>query len=411
MKKESPFSRYNLLWLIVLCYLLPLLAMSVYGAAFPRASADWNIFGLGFLLTAIGSLVFFVLMTNWEKSLSVRSGSNLLNQDQDVDSYTHKESGGIIDPAEHDLVVRSLEEAQQTQIRLLEEIDILADEVRKAASVRQEALQQAESVQEELEHTKKAARQQLEVQQSQIRELQDAIANQKAISEKKQQQAMQLENKVGGLTSEIKTLLKFAEAYNEQTAADDVPVAVILEESSFPAKLQPDVHVHAHFEPQPSHESFAQNSQEASMQLKQCLHIAQKIKGSQRFGSQIYSFMDSPADSFSLDLRRLCDRLRTETQGVILLYSPKDNQLLFASNQIKTLTGWSPEKFCTSFSELLVDESEWKQGVGSLALQSEAEISLHFRTRTSPNLSVNANLGMIPTGIFRNHTIAVLYPG
>jgi hypothetical protein len=83
--------------------------------------------------------------------------------------------------------------------------------------------------------------------------------------------------------------------------------------------------------------------------------------------------------------------------------------MLFASNQIKTLTGWSPEKFAQNFSEILLDESEWKRGVSSLAIRSEAQIKLQLKTRFGPNLEVNASLGMIPTGIFRNHTIAVVY--
>ena len=408
MKQESPFSRYNLCWLMALCYLFPLLAISIYGAAYPRATADWNILGVGILLTALGSLAFFWMLTSWERSMRIGSYSG--EHAQDVDPYALKESGGTVDLAEYDLTKRSLAEAQQTQIRLLEEIDILTEEIQKATFVKKETLRQAENIQAELEQTKKAARQQLEIQQNQIRELQEAIANQKALNEKKQQQTMQLENKVGDLTYEIKTLLKFAEAHSSPSLSNDITESNIPDESPFPTKSTPDTHAHEHFEPQQSFENFAQNAHEASMQLKQCLHIAQKIKGSQRFGSQIYSFMDSPADNFSLDLRRLCDRLRSETESVILLYSPKDNQLLFASNQIKTLTGWSPEKFVQNFSELLVDETEWKQGVSSLALRSEAEIKLHLRTRSTPNLSVNANLGMIPTGIFRNHTIAVLYP-
>ena len=228
------------------------------------------------------------------------------------------------------------------------------------------------------------------------------MADQKAISEKKQQQVLQLETKVGDLTYEIKTLLKFAEAHSGSLFSNELSEP--LQEKS---TVSENIEVYVE---QPSYtENHTQTAQEASLQLKNCLDIAQKIKGSQRFGSQIYSFLDSPADSFSLDLRRLCDRLRSETQSIILLYSPKDNHLLFASNRIKILTGWSPEKFVQNFFEIVLDESEWEQGVRSLALRSEALIQVHIKTKSGPNLIVNANLGMIPTGIFRNHIIAVLY--
>jgi len=213
---------------------------------------------------------------------------------------------------------------------------------------------------------------------------------------------MHLETKVGDLTHEIKTLLHFAETRSASLLTDH-QASPTLQESP------PSVKVEASFEPSLSIENSTQTTQEASQQLKNCLDMAQKIKGSQRFGSQIYSFLDSPADSFSLDLRRLCDRLRSETQSMILLYSPKDNQLLFASNKIKILTGWSPEKFAQIFFEILKDESEWKQGIDTLAMHNEAQIQLQLKTKSNQILIANAMLGLIPTGIFRNHIIAVLY--
>ncbi len=119
--------------------------------------------------------------------------------------------------------------------------------------------------------------------------------------------------------------------------------------------------------------------------------------------------LDSPADSFALDLRRLCDSLRSENSCTILLYSPKENQLLFANNQIKTVTGWSPDKFVQNFSDIMQDEAPWRQGIASLTMRSEAKVDLTFKMKSGQDISVHGLLGLIPTGIFRQHIIAVLY--
>lgn len=406
MKKESLFSRYNLLWTIILCYLTPLLGLSIYGTLIPRESGDWNILSLGFFITSCGSLALFWMMTRWENSLSNQHPNAFTANDEfnnDNETIQPSEQKTAISFEDYDLAKRSLAEAQQTQIRLLTEIDALTETLNQQKLNKEQTSNQADKIQSELEQTKRKARQELEQQQNYIRELQEALADQKNLSEKKQQQMLQLETKVGDLTYEIKTLLQFAEAHSGSLLSHEAPEEKLEILSSQPKPSEPykDEFIFS--------ENPTQTSHEASQELKHCLDIAQKIKGSQRFGSQIYSFLDSPADSFSIDLRRLCDRLRSETHSVVLLYSPKDNHLLFASNQIKTLTGWSPEKFIQNFNEILLEESEWKQGVNSLAMRSEAQIQIRLRTKSGPSLVANANLGMIPTGIFRNHTIAVLY--
>ena len=403
MKQENLFSRYNLLWLFILCYLLPMLGLSVYGALFPRLGGNWNIFCLGFILTTSGSLILFWAVTRWESILHLNMNSIAEHQEESHSSDLADYNKQIINPEEHDFIKRSLAEAQQVQIRLLSEIDILTEENRKISLAKSETLNQTEKLQVELEHTKKSARRELELQQNHIRELQEKIADLKGMHEKKQQQMIQLETKVGGLTNEIKTLLQFAEAHTTSLVSNE-PVETHQLENPSQAEKNESVIV-----PQYYVETPIQSAQEASQQLKNCLDIAQKIKGSQRFGSQIYSFLDSPADSFSLDLRRLCDRLRGEAQSAILLYSPKDSQMLFASNLIKTLSGWSPDKFAQNFFDILDDEAEWKHGVNSLVMRSESQIQLQLKSRSGGIIVINAALGTIPTGIFRNHIIAVLY--
>lgn len=393
MKPERHLSRYSLLLALLACYLIPLLGLSLYGAWVPREIGDWNLLNLGWLLTACGSIILFWMLTAWEASL--RSHDQILLDQQMVESEEIKNE---ISFEEYDLAKRSLEEAQQAQVHLLSEIDLLTEEIQRLSLTNRQMIAQSEKMQAELEQTKRVAKHQLDWHQNQIRELQEVLAEQKAFSEKKQQQMLQLETKVGDLTHEIKTLFQNEEGFDPSLQSSNKPLENFEQKelSSFEAFKESD------------DLALVDSHQEALRQLQQCLNIAEKIKGSQRFGSQIYSFMDSPADSFSLDLRRLCDRLRSEAQSSILLYSPKDNHLLFVSNQIKLLTGWSPDKFIQNFSEI-IDEAEWKHGVNLLAMQNKVQFLLQLKTKTNQVLEVNASLGMISYGIFRNHLIGILY--
>lgn len=364
---------------------MPVLGLSIYGAFVPREIGGWNLLSLGFMLTASGSLLLYWMTVRWEVSLKIADG----NVESDI-------KGCEVDLIEYESVQRLLAEAQQSQMQSLSEVDRLNEQIQKLSLTNRDMAYQSEKMQIELDQTKRTAKHQSDLQQNQIWELQEIIAEHRAFSEKKQQQMLHLETKVGDLKTEIKTLLQ-----PEEIAAQSLPPPSSFEDYAIEKNIS-GVQIEI-----PLEIKAVDSVQEASRQLRQCLDIATKIKGSQRFGSQIYSFMDSPADSFSLDLRRLCDRLRSEAQSIILLYSPKDNHLLFASNQIKALTGWSSDKFVQNFSEIL-DEAEWKHGVSSLAMTTEVQTKLRLKTKSNQDLSVNVNLGMIPNGIFRNHVIAVL---
>jgi len=393
MKQSDRLSRSKLLWIIVLCYLMPALAVGIYGSMSAHPSEFWNVFSLGLFIAVCGSLILFLRLAGWEKALCQPAYPLQASPNEVLDENLN--AAPAVNVEEYDLLQRSFIEAQEAQIRLLEEIDALTNELQQEVQNREYVNQEKEGLSAQLEQVKRDSLVELEKQQSRIRELQEAVAGQKDISEKKQQQLLQLEGKVGGLTEELKTLLKLAET--DHTPSSN---AIISE-----MPVEPPV---ASIKEMLS-ESHTKSNEEAFRQLKICLEIAQKMKGSQRFGSQIYSFLDSPADHFSLDLRRLCDRLRGESEIMALFYAPQDQHLLFASNQIKTLTGWSPEKFVQSFHELLLNEPEWSQGIQHLAIRSEVQIPVKLKTKAGTALELSACLGMIPTGIFRNHTIAVLY--
>lgn len=394
MKHQSSISRYSILWVVILCYLLPVI--SVKGLETFTFIDNWNIVAIGLLLTAIGTLLIFWMMFRWESHLSSTiKTSPTESAPQDTSPHPSEEVIAELN--------KILEEARNAHTQLQTEKEALASQVQQSLLDKEQTLQQIQNTLNEWEEFRQESCKQMEQQQTHIQQLQGTIADQKILLEKRQQQTGHLESKVGDLTYEIKTLLQLAEAHSGSIYGTETK-----SQAPSPAPFMP-AH-HAQDEPDsPPPEKQIRTSEEATMQLKRCLDIAQKITGSHRFNNQLTAFLDSPADTFALDLRRLCDSLRSENTSTILLYSPKENQLLFASNQIRTLTGWSPDKFVQNFSDIIVDESAWRQGISSLTMRSEAPIRLSLKTKSGNDIILHGNLGMIPTGIFRQHAIAILY--
>jgi len=408
MKPDLPLSRYTLFSVVLLSYLLPLLALSAYNSIVTTPSKGWSVLCLGVFLTSLGSLAIFWTLTKWQKNfpISHREPSFQQNQSEQEEQETFIPSQivPVIAPEEllkHQETQIALENANKSNALLNEQLEQYIQEMRQLLLENDKQKLVLENLQNSFDEERDSSCYQLQQQQTLIRELQTTLADQKGLSEKKQNQIHHLDTKVHDLTYEIKTLLKLAEAHSSSlTSTPQV--------DQFPYPKSPprdtDDEMYPHLEKQ------IRSDEEASQQLKRCLDIAQKITVSNRFNSHINTFLDSPSDSFALDLRRLCDSLRSEKNSTVLLYSPKENKLLFVNNQIRALTGWSPEKFVQNFDSLLYEDAVWKQGISSLAMRNEAQIKLSLRSKTGQDVNVNAHLGMIPTGIFKHHTIAIVYP-
>lgn len=379
MRLGFSFSRYSMLWKVIACYLLPMAALIFF-------EDSWNFVRLWLFLSLCGTLALFLMMVRY--AVVSRSGN-----------HTAPPLPSFVPPS-------SNEETIENQ-RLKAKVEELDQELQQRfLDIQQKNLNTEQFAAELNEQRTINAEQlsQLERQQKQIRDLQGIIAEHRAMIEKRQQQIVQLETKVGDLTYEIKTLLKLAEAHS--STLESKP----LEDTTFPPPqpFQPSLSV-SEETPQISSNKQIQSSEEASIQLKRCLDTAQKMTGSYRFNSHGNYLSELPMDGFALDLRRLCDSFRSETNCTILLYSPKENEVLFASNQIKAATGWSPDKFMQNFFNILQDPSAWTQGVASLAAKSETEVKVSLKARTGPDLTLSARMGLIPTGVFKQHLVAILF--
>jgi hypothetical protein len=388
MKKERSVSRYSIILAVAIGYFLPILGLTFYGNSLFGYALGWDLFSVGITTALVGTLFLYWMISKWNYTNAPTTHVKIENTPEEPAHTIQEPQVQVQDSA----ILHELEHYKEENQALTEKLSLIDTE-------NQSLKQQCEQIHAEFDAFKSTAHIHLEQQQHHIRELQDSVADQKTVTEKKQQVVGILETKVNDLTYEIKTLLKLAESH----------VSSITNTYNTP-------HSHEETAPQPTEkppiqpQDFQiQTTEEASQQLRKCIDIAQKITGSHRFGGQLHSLIDSPIDSFTLDLRRLCDTLRSENSACILLYSPKESQLIFANNQIKSLTGWSPEKFTQAFFEIVQNTHEWKQSLASLSMRSEAQLNLSLKTKWGHEIAVHGQVGMIPTGIFRHHAIAVLY--
>lgn len=418
MKWITSKSRYAVLWAVIVCYLVPFIGLSAYSALVARAANSLQVLSVGLLLAAVGSLAMLWLLWLWQSmwrvpmaptSAPAHSQPAQPFEEAVEDSFPFSQES-VEEKIELEGLLQEMQESNlQLQLKLEEFSKQAQDEKLQLELEKERHRQQAEQAFVELDSLKQSSYAQFAQQKNLIAELQEVIAENKVNAEKKQQQISQLETKVSDMRYEIRTLLHLAESHQEldfeephQAASADTAQSRLPPMPDFP--FEDDV-----FTAVP--ETQICTGAGASLQLRRCLDIAQKITGSNRFHGQLTSFLDSPSDGFTIDLRRLCDSLRSENNSCILLYSPKENQLLFANNQVKVLTGWSPEKFVQDFFYILQDSArEWRQGLSSLSMKSEAQIKLSLKTKNGQDIPVRCHLGLIPTGIFRHHAIAVLYP-
>lgn len=300
----------------------------------------------------------------------------------------------------------------QLEKELREEIAFRNEEIQRLNQEKERERVEKDQKEEELAGAQRLFEEKLEEEKIRNIGLQETVSDLKARLEVRQEEIDKLGGKIRDLTYEIKTLLQIAdmsiisEVKDKKEKEEDLfrnhPLtSPMLHKSDTAEKLQQDVFI--------APESV-KNLEDAKKQLRRCLDIAQKITGSHYIRGQAARFRDMAYDHYALDLRRLCDSLRSENGAAVIVYSPRENRLLFINNHVKTILGYSPEKFVQDF-ETIVQEGmgDWKKVVGQLSTLHEAKTSLVMKNKNSEDIVVQCLLGMIPTGVFKSHVMGVLY--
>ncbi|MGE3953964.1 MAG: hypothetical protein AB7F31_02045 [Parachlamydiales bacterium] len=144
--------------------------------------------------------------------------------------------------------------------------------------------------------------------------------------------------------------------------------------------------------------------------LVQCLERAQNLPGVRALAGRSKRFEELSMGDYAIDLRPLFDAFRGERGAAIALYSPREERLLFASNLIRGLLGWAPERFVRDFNWLVrTGVDEWRQWVAALDLGETGHLEMIFRSASDEEVPVGCALGRIPTGAFQGLIVAILY--
>ncbi len=364
-------SRHSLIAAILILYFIPIFVMGSYSLRWLTVDQSWSMISLSIMLATCGSIVIYGFLYLWEVEKTEPPTLAIVETQEPISTELQTAYG---------LQSQELKATQEEMARfqrLYEDLD-------------NEKILFKESLEEQLEEKSK-------IVAENEQELNILRQNLESTLKKNEE----LEIKVNDLSYEIKTLLQLSSL--DETFKEDP-----FETHSHP-ELQNHLKTEASEVLVPM--KMIRNPEEASLQLKRCLDIAQKITGANHYQQMDSRYQGIQGNNIALDLRHLFDNLRSEHGASILFYSQKENKLLFANNQIKHLLGWSPEKIIQDFSELTLEGiDEWNKATQQLNPKTHDPISLMMKTKSGDVLEIKAIVGIIPSGVFRQDLIAILYP-
>lgn len=391
--------RYAILLAILLCYLVPIIALSTYRAYILPKGSDWAVFSIGLLIGCIGSVWLYwrmcALESNGEPQLSMAKTSE-----------TAVESAPPT--TEHSQLEAIAEEWEKKYTQLQIEAQSHHENLRQLQHEKEQSHHLTNKLQQELETYQQTLQKQLQQKETQLQECQQTISEHCELIAKQAETIKELEGREQELNYEIKTLLRFASLDNEPTDEEE---SIQQNPTTKIVQAPPEEPRSSYVQGVAPFTNKVSAPETAAIQLHRCLDIATKMTHSQLFNNNQSRVRDVPVDNYALDVRRLCDTLREENNSVIILYSQRDHKLVFVNDQIKTLLGWTPEAFVPEFAEIIQPGlDEWKKGLNHLMTNSEARLRVLMRSKTGQTIPLNCHLGAIPSGLFRYHLVGILYP-
>ena len=379
------FTRFKTLFTLLACYTLPILGLCIFASGKIASSQGLFVLGAGILMTIAGSIYlhFFLERPVEHPLFAVESPVE-----------TESEEPFELPQNDHTECIKALQDCEQQLTIALENQRITEENFQQKQHDIDNAKQETDLLIAEFDHYKEMVSQRLAAAEGILREHQQTIKEQRETIEEKQQQILQLEGKTRDLNYEIKALLESSDNSSHSTIV------------RFPHEYHPVTSEVGNY----VSEKPISTPEEASKQLRRCLDIAQKITGASYYNGRSSRLRDIPIFNNALDMRSLFDSLRSENFAPIIVYSQKENKLLFVNNMIKNVLGWNTDKFEQNFHQLFVDGGEaWKQALSSLSFKNETQTTVTMEAKSGEGVSLKCQLGLIPTGSFRHHVIGILY--
>ena len=408
---------------VIVLFFIPNLILSAFSIGTVPLSHSWTLLALGLMLSATGSIGLIVSFRQWEAGFwtqldsLAQSKANMLTKK----TLDHSKEG-LLPPSDERVEVLS----QQ----------MLTIEERNQQLQKEKSFIEAEltKIQHELKNAQSS-------QTSQSTQTNDVLAEYKGLIDRlknevndKNQRITDLEVTIADLNYELKTLLQVSDFGVDILPTPSIKETNIIHEKETPLQKEKIFTDVDHFPPpyppedaqahapqiQQQHTPIASGyvsvekplikvTEEVSKQLKRCLEIAQKMTGSTNFGSQS-RFRELAMENSALEERRLFDGLANEQNGVIMVYSLKDEKPLFISPEIKELSGWTHEKFLQEFGHIIQGSSEdWSKALLQLNNRPEVSLKLSLKNRNGADQHVGCVMSLIPSGIFKHYVVSILY--
>lgn len=430
--KFSTDNRQVLSASVILLYFAPIFFFIAYSIGQMSANKSWTLLSIGLLILTCGTLAFTLLLYSWERA-SKRKMEKLiayknnepdkepkvtaLEQSQEyLDPLNAPKENNVLsvreNPKELESLQASLKELQEELTRAKEELGKKEVHMQEMGEENKVLFQKVQQGLQDFADYKLFTEEQIKQKNLQLATLQQVIEDQRTEVEKRQDHIYQLDTKIHDLSYEIKTLLYLHEAETTPPTPSFLKIenpsraflTAAVTEKVEPAQEEAE-------EQSISPAAPIQSPQEAVQLLRKCVNVAQKLTGANYYSNESTRYREFSSSHYTIDQRRLFESLRSENAGLILVYSQKENKLLFVNNQSRNLLGWSSEKFVSDFpgfiKEGLVD---WKKALANLNTMPESQARLLARTKHGHEVILNCHLGVIPTGLFRNYVIGVLYP-
>lgn len=388
---------HSLISTIFVGYLLPLIFLSFFAVWAVQWNSPWSLLPLGLIISAAGTCILYLQFLRHRK----------------VSVVVHQEAPQEFDSEKLALIEKKAAEAELDALQMQTIVENLNKRCVEMEKDRDQLRANIEATQKEYGIYKHDTSTLLEQNRALLAEYQFTIQDQREMLEKKQQHILQLDTKVHDLSYEIKALVQVEAFENVMVSAGGGSSKVI----QHPAMSHSEG-VYNSLPPPSQLEEVVltkkvADSQDAHRLLQRCIDIAQKITGASYYhtGAPGRS-RDVQTDPFAFDLRRLCESLRSENGGMILLYSQKEHKPLFVNDFVKEFTGFPADKFLMNFPEIISPSvTDWEKALHEMSFKGDTRIELHLKSRNGAEVKLKGEMGMIPTGVFRNNIIAVLYTG
>jgi hypothetical protein len=382
MKEKQEKLRQSLIVIILACYLAPVMLLTLLTAGSMDVNARWLLFSSGLLLAICATIILALALIKWE---------GMFLQSPQEASFAVSEKSFPVPPApKPDLSYEAVNEFQQKEDALQQEIHEIKQKWFAKKQAYDELKKQMEKVRSENETLLRHSQEQLKKKDRLLAEYAQTVNDLRSTMENKQEQIEKLQDSINDLSYDLDTLLKLSDFESvEEAQQEDVPK---VQENAGTRKIPPK----------------PVDSLNAAYQLKKCIDIAQKFTSSQFTTAS--RFRDVSIDNIALDQRRLFDSFRSETSCLVIMYSLKEGTMLFANDMTKTYLGLEPEKFVHDYlSHIVQGADEWRKALASLAHQSEAQLHLVMRAQSGEDVLLECRLGVVPTGVFKNHAVGILY--